>query len=106
MEEKKINREFKGIWICKEIWLSKDLNSEEKIFLAEIDSLEKLKGCFASNRYFADFFNKSSRTISSIISKLEIKGYISTSYIFINETKGIKNRVIKINWKKIHAKQV
>ncbi len=32
-------RAFKGIWIPKEIWLTDDLSTLEKVFLSEIDSL-------------------------------------------------------------------
>ena len=51
-----MNREFRGIWIPKDIWLNKDLSTNEKVLLAEIDSLGgSSNGCFASNQYFADF---------------------------------------------------
>ena len=33
MEDK---RAFRGIWIPKEIWLSKDLTLQEKVFIVEI----------------------------------------------------------------------
>jgi hypothetical protein len=36
-----MERDFKGIWIPKEIWLLKDLNYIQKILLIEIDSLNK-----------------------------------------------------------------
>ena len=49
-------RDFKGIWIPKEIWLNKNLKLIEKIFLVEIDSLDNEDGCYASNKYFAEFF--------------------------------------------------
>ena len=99
MEEQK--REFKGIWIIKDIWLSENLSVIEKMMLAEIDSFEKAKGCFASNRYFAEFFKMSSRRVTQIVSSLETKGYIHTSFNYIGETKGIKSRTIKINWRKL-----
>ena len=45
-------RDFKGIWIPRHIWLHKDLTHLDKIVLMEIDSLSKSeKGCFASNKY-------------------------------------------------------
>ena len=34
------NRDFKGVWIPKEIWLRKDLNALDKMIFAEIDSLD------------------------------------------------------------------
>ena len=69
-------RDFKGIWIPKEIWLNKDLKLIEKIFLVEIDSLDNEVGCFASNKYFAEFFNISKGRCSQIINKLQEKGLI------------------------------
>lgn len=97
-----LKREFKGIWIPKSIWISEELSVMEKVFLAEIDSFEKSKGCYASNRYFSKFFHISITRVSQIISKLEEKGFIKTDMNFIPETKGIKNRTIKINWRKIN----
>ena len=41
MEENK--RDFKGIWIPKEIWLDTRLNATEKIILVEIDRIEDRK---------------------------------------------------------------
>ena len=51
MEEK---REFKGVWIPREIWLNK-INMDGKLFLTEIDSLDKHNTCYASNNYFSEF---------------------------------------------------
>ena len=48
----KENRDFKGVWIPKEIWLNTDLSIIEKVLLVEIDSLDNSdRGCFASNEY-------------------------------------------------------
>lgn len=70
-------REFKGIWIPAHIWLSQELSMLEKCLLSEIDSLSKDNdGCFASNKYFSDFFNLKENTVSVSISKLKELGYI------------------------------
>lgn len=88
-------RKFKGIWIPKEIWITQDLSIQEKIILVEIDSLEdEVRGCFASNKYFANFFQLSASRVSHIINDLEAKGYIELSYI--KDGKEIKERQIKI----------
>lgn len=89
-----MERNFKGIWIPKEIWLSKDLTIMEKIFLVEIDSLDNEKGCFASNAYFADFFDISKGRCSQIIKSLEAKGYIKISLEY--KGKQIVKRTIKV----------
>ena len=65
-----MNRGFKGIWIPKEIWLSKELTIQEKVMLAEIDSLDNGEGCFATNEYFADFMGLSKDRARKIISSL------------------------------------
>ena len=70
-----MNRDFRGIWIPKEVWLNKDLSANEKILLAEIDSLGGFSdGCFASNQYLAEFFGLSKDRISKLISGLKNKG--------------------------------
>ena len=88
-------RAFKGIWIPAEIWLSKDLTIMEKIFLVEIDSLDNNNGCYASNKYFAEFFGITNGRASQIISKLSEKGYVNIDYEM--EGKLIKKRILKVN---------
>lgn len=91
---KTMNRDFKGIWIPKEVWLNQELKLIEKIFLVEIDSLDNENGCFASNQYFANFFGISKGRCSQIISELEKKGLI----IFELKYKGkqVINRKIRV----------
>ena len=71
------NRDFKGVWIPKEVWLDDRLSAVEKIILVEIDSLDSTeRGCWASNQHIAKFCQVSERTVSSAISKLKDLGYI------------------------------
>jgi hypothetical protein len=71
-------RDFKGVWIPKEIWLDKDLTWIEKLMLTEIDSLSTKDGaCIASNKYFAKFFGISERRVQQIIESLKKKGYVA-----------------------------
>ena len=70
------SRDFKGVWIPKELWLSKDLTLVEKVVLVEIDSLDNENHCTASNSYLADFCNCSETAISNAISALIKLGYI------------------------------
>lgn len=90
-----MKRAFKGVWIPKEIWLSKELTLQEKVFLAEIDSLDNDNGCFASNKYFAEFFGLTKGRCSQIINSLEEKGFITISYLY-GENKSVEKRVIKV----------
>ena len=73
-----MKRDFKGIWIPKEIWLDKNLTYFEKAVYAEIDSLCGDDGCFASNKYFAEFFECSERNIRYAITHLRDLGLIET----------------------------
>ena len=75
-----LKRKFRGIWIPRETWLNKGLSLAEKALLAEIDSLDSNdKGCYASNEYFASFFQLNERQIRRHISSLAKKGYIVIS---------------------------
>ena len=79
MDPKKQKRKFKGIWIPAELWLDGQITAQEKLFLAEISSLDGPRGCFASNEYFAEFFQLSVRRVSMIINGLVKKELIFTS---------------------------
>lgn len=87
-------RDFKGIWIPKELWLNKELTIMEKIFLIEIDSLDNKEGCFATNRYFAEFFDMSIPSCSRIINSLKEKEYIDINIEL--DGKQVKKRTIKV----------
>ena len=87
-----MNRDFKGVWIPKDIWLDENLTWMEKLLLVEIDSLDAEKGCFASNDYFAKFFQLSKSRISDLIGQLVSKGYITTFLVY--EGKQVKRREI------------
>lgn len=87
-----MNRDFKGVWIPKDVWLDHNLTWMEKLLLVEIDSLDAEKGCFASNGYFGEFFNLSASRISEMISSLVNKGYITTFLLY--EGKQVKQRIL------------
>lgn len=72
-----MERDFKWVWIPKEIWLSNDINIMCKILLVEIDSLSKTEDwCYAWNEYFAEFLWISTTQVSKYISLLKEKGYV------------------------------
>lgn len=87
-----MNRDFKGVWIVKEVWLDTNLTWMEKLFLVEIDSLDNEEGCFATNKYFAEFFQLSQSRVSEIINSLVTKGYITTFLLY--EGKQVKQRTL------------
>lgn len=71
-----MERDFKGVWIPKEIWLDTRLNALDKIILVEINSLDGEDGCFASNEYLAEFCQCSEAKVSKAISLLAELGYV------------------------------
>ena len=91
-----MKRDFKGVWIPKDVWLSKDLTVQEKLFYVEINSLDNEKGCFANNHYFAEFFDISKQRVSIVIKSLIDKGYIKSTIIYKEGTKQIVYRVLNI----------
>ena len=75
-----MQRDFKGVWIPRQVWLDARLNALDKIVLVEIDSLDNgEKGCYASNKYLAEFCQCSERQVSRAISKLAECGYIKSN---------------------------
>lgn len=89
-------RDFKGIWIPKEVWLDERLNTIDKIILLEIDSLDSgEEGCFASNKYLADFCQCTEWTVSSSINKLIKLDYLEVIK-FDGRKRYLKSRLVKI----------
>lgn len=96
MKEIKINqnRDFKGVWIPKEIWLHQDLSWMEKLFLVEIYSLCDNEETDVKNSHFAEVFGYSKNRSSEIITSLHKKKYIHIEHIY--KKKGIIKRIIRI----------
>ena len=93
-----MNRDFRGIWIPRHIWLDKNLKPIEKILLAEIESLGGLSdGCFASNQYLAEFLDLSKDRTSKLISGLKNKGYITVELSYKEGSYEVDKRIIKAN---------
>ena len=70
-------RDFKGVWIPKMVWLDERLTALDKVILTEIDSLDQgERGCYASNKHIADFCQCSERKVSESISQLLKYGYL------------------------------
>lgn len=92
-------RDFKGIFIPKEIWLDDDLSAIDKIILAEIYSLdvEDSEGCYASNEYLSKFCKCSVTKVSTSISNL-----IDLGYVKIAKSDGRK-RFLKVSLSKFES---
>ena len=87
-------RDFKGVWIPKELWFDNNLGWSAKLLLVEIDSLSTNGECFATNEHFAEFFSLSKDRISKLISELKAKGYVEVKLIYKAGTKQIDKRII------------
>lgn len=70
------NRDFKGVWIPKDIWLNENLTMLEKVILIEVDSLDNEDHCVAGNEYLSQFCQCSEWKVSTAIKKLQELGYI------------------------------
>ena len=90
-----MNRDFKGVWIPKNIWVDAELSWMEKLFIVEIDSLDNENHCFASNSYFAEFFQLSKPRCTQIIKSLEAKGFLSIKLEW--KGKAVTKRTITVN---------
>ncbi len=73
-----MHRDFKGIWLPREIWLAKDFSASEKLLWAEIHSLfdRKKGGCYASNEYLMEFVGKKKTRFHEMLAHLKKKGCV------------------------------
>lgn len=77
MSEEQPKRAFKGVWIPKEVWLS-DLTPMQKMLIAEIDSLDGDKGCYASNEHLAKMMMVSEGRLANMLTELRKIGWLET----------------------------
>ena len=74
-----------------------NLTPSEKLFYGEITALTYKTGeCWATNSYFANLYNVSTRSITSWIAHLEKNNYIQTETFYKDNSKEIEKRLIKI----------
>ena len=67
---------FKGVFVPKEIWVSKELKAMEKLIFVEIYALDREFGCVANNAHFADMFGLKDRMVRNWIKSLKDKGLV------------------------------
>jgi hypothetical protein len=83
--------------LSAEVRYDNRLKANVKLLFAEITALCNMNAeCFASNKYFADLYDKSKTSISVWISELVKYGYIKVHYTYKVGTKEILNRYISI----------
>ena len=72
------NRDFKGIWIPKEIWLNQTISMQAKCLWAAIHSLysDEYEGCYASNEYLCEFMGLQLRRLQELLRELKEAGLL------------------------------
>lgn len=72
-----MNREFKGVWIPKKLYLNDNLTWTDKLIILEVHSFSN-NGleCFVSNEHLADFTQASLSSVEKSLSKLVKQGII------------------------------
>jgi adenylate kinase family enzyme len=91
-----MNRDFKGVWIPRNIWEDKTLTWGEKLLFLEIDSLSKNGECFASNEHFSEFLDVGTRQIQNYLASLQSKGFIKIQLFYKGNTKIVTKRIISV----------
>ena len=83
--------------LSAEVRYDNRLKANVKLLFAEITALCNMNAeCFASNKYFADLYDKEKGTISGWISQLVKYEYIKIRYSYREGTREISHRYIKI----------
>lgn len=91
-----INKGYYAI-IPANIRYDNEIPSNAKLLYAEITALCNAKGyCWADNKYFAELYGVSERTIYRWISKLIERGYIFAEYKYREDTREIIKRYLKL----------
>jgi len=90
-------RDFKGVWIPKEIWLSPDLKAPEKMLWAEINSLDNEFGCVADNDHFEKVLNLKVTQIREYIKRLKDMDMIEVD---LNKVKNSRTIRIVGKWRR------
>ena len=91
-------RDFKGVYIPKEIWLTPELTGYERLIFMEIYSLDRKFGCIAHNDHFAHWLGISERQVQDYIKRLKDKGLLSVE---LNKAKD--TRVIRVIGRLAHV---
>ena len=72
------HRDFKGVWIPKELYLTEGLTWTQKLILLEVHSFSSNgRPCFVSNAHLATFCQVSASTVEKAIKALVSEGYLT-----------------------------
>lgn len=93
-----MDRDFKGVWIPREIWELESLGWSEKILLVEVDSLDvNGTGCYASNAHLAKFLGVSKDRVSRMVSRLVKDNYLVSRVVYKPDGKEVDKRFLWLN---------
>lgn len=81
---------FKGVFVPKDIWVSKQLKAMEKLIFIEIYALDREFGCVADNSHFAEMFGLKDRMVRNWIKSLKDKGLIEVEINKAKDTRTIR----------------
>lgn len=92
------DRDFKGVFIPKDIWCNPELDGDTKLMWGEIFALDNKFGCVAKNDHFMKMFGwKNERKVQREIKKLNDLGLIA-----IEQDKRKDQRTIRVVGKYRH----
>ena len=85
------SRDFKGVFIPKDIWCNPALDGDAKLMWGEIFALDNKFGCIAGNEHFMMMFGwKNTRKVQREIKKLNELGLISVERDIQNNSRMIR----------------
>ncbi|MAP81911.1 MAG: hypothetical protein CL526_12590 [Aequorivita sp.] len=91
-------RDFKGVWIPKELYLYTGLTWTQKLILLEVDSFTRNSlPCFVSNDHLSSFTQASISSVEKAVSKLVKEGYLERTRQRID---GKSTRFLRVNTSK------
>ncbi|RMX25753.1 hypothetical protein C5O77_03550 [Limosilactobacillus reuteri] len=88
-----MTQDYPNYWstLTANVRYDKTLKANEKLLFSEITALSNKQGyCHATNKYFAQLYDKSSSTISDWINHLKQRGYLEV--LMVKDGKQIKER--------------
>ena len=84
--------------LTADIRYNQNITDSEKILYSEITALSNKNGyCHASNKYFADLYNVSTRTIQNRLKKLKDHGFVKIDLEYYPQSKRVMTRKIYIS---------
>jgi len=81
-EPDELKRDFKGIWVTKNLYLDKNLTPVEKLLIIETKNyMDTSCNGHISNEHYVNILNVSTSTVTRSIKRLASKKYITVSIV-------------------------